>query len=295
MNTRKYLEDIVKVSSKLQIFSRLLDNKKFIQWVNNEYIYGYKEEKSVPDYRIIRAFQLTASYVNGRAHFTRVPIPIINEGLDVYNETMILRQKDSIPSIIKAIEQSQNNIYYSINPHSLCHVQKIIGYAQILESYLEFSKSDFQNIINTSRAKLIDMLMEINKQLFEEINFDNMDKNEKDIIVNNIYNAAVVNTGEGKIIMENSYAVNGNENQIITSETHNNIRELLNRIEGLEKRCSEDEEDIAQYILEIKQELNSKLPQPAVIKKLLRALKSLKTITIEKSIEYGIDQILLML
>ena len=95
--------------------------------------------------------------------------------------------------------------------------------------------------------------------------------------------------------MKNSQAINGKVNHIISTETQNNIMELLNKIESIENRVSEDEEDIAQYILEIKQELNSKLPQPAVIKKLLRALKSLKTIAMEKSIEYGIDQIIPML
>ena len=305
MNIKDYLEDIIngianndnidKITSKLQIFSRLLDNPNFTQWINNEYIYGYDNNQMIPEYRTIKACQLIASYINQSIKCTKVPVPIINEGINVYNEIMTLHEKGTISSITKAIELSQNNIYYSINPHSMYYVQKVIGYAQILESYLEFSKLDFQNIINTSRAKLIDMLMEINKQLFEEISFDNMDKKEKDIIVNNIYNAAIVNTGYGKITMNNSQAINGKENHIISTETQNNIRELLNRIESVEKRVSEDEEDIAQYILEIRQELNSKVPQPAVIKKILRALKSLKTIAMEKTIEYGIDQIIPML
>lgn len=69
----------------------------------------------------------------------------------------------------------------------------------------------------------------------------------------------------------------------------------MQRIEQLEVTVNDDEKDMAQYILEIQQEINSKMPQPAVIKRALRALKSFKVIIGQKTIEYGIDKILTML
>ena len=86
---------------------------------------------------------------------------------------------------------------------------------------------------------------------------------------------------------------------VLNGVSHDIFREIsdteLKQIESLEKKVEDDEQDMAQYIFEIKQELDSKMPQPAIIKRALRALKTLKTIATEKAIEYGIDQLIPLL
>lgn len=303
MNTKRVLEELIiditsnvdvsMFTDKLQVFSRLLGNEKFTNWINHEFVYGYNEDELIPSYRQIRAVNLIASYSMGNMIITRVPIPVINKGIDVYERTMLLDLRDTIKVISQAIELSNGNITYSVLPNTQCLIQQIIGHALITESYFEFSKQSFQKVIETSKALLIDMLMDLNEKLFNgELDFESMDKQEKQLIVNNIY-AANVHMGSGNIEANNSNNIGGNNNNCqITPDLKSEIQDVIERIERIEVDDKADKNDIAKEIFIIQEELKKQKSSPAVIKRALQLLKSVGRVAQEKLIEMGIDQII---
>lgn len=303
MNTKRILEELIiditnnvdvpRFTDKLQVFSRLLGNEKFSNWINHEFVYGYNEDEQIPSYRQIRAVNLIASYSNGKMKITRVPIPIINKGIDVYERTMLLDLRDTIKSISQAIELSSGNITYSVLPNTQCLIQQIIGPALITESYFEFSRQSFQKVIDTCKAKLIDVLLDLNENLFNgEIDFERMDKQERQLIINNIY-AANVHMGSGNIEANKSNNIGGNNNTChMTPDLKSEIQDVIGRIEKMEIDDEADKNDIAKEIFVIKEELKKQDSSPTVIKRALRILKSIGRIAQEKLIELGIDQII---
>jgi hypothetical protein len=303
MNIQKVLEDLIVdlangidvslLSNKLQVFSRLLGNDNLTNWINQEYIYGYPEEADIPEYRQLRAAHLIASYTTPTMICTRVPVPIINQGVDTYEKAMRLNLRDSISLIAQAINISKDNIKYSVNPHTLCIVQRIIGYAQITESYLEYSKQDFQRVIEISKAKLIDMLMDIDERLFNcEVDFDRIDIQERQSIINNIY-ATNVHLGNGNIEANNSNNIGGHATVYsLPQDIKEKIQYIIDEINKIKVEDEADKNDIAEEIFAIKEELHKESPSKTLLKRSLRALKTIGSIAQEKVIEHGIDQLL---
>ena len=98
MNVKILIEDVIinlanncpieSISSKVQVISRLLKNDKFRHWVDGEFVYGYKSNKELPEYRILYIAGVRASYIapgfGGVIRYTNQQIPIENLGEDIY-------------------------------------------------------------------------------------------------------------------------------------------------------------------------------------------------------------------
>lgn len=73
MNIKQLIEDVItnlannspleSVSSKVQVISRLLKNDKFKKWVDCEFVYGYKFEDEIPNYRVLYIIGVQADYI----------------------------------------------------------------------------------------------------------------------------------------------------------------------------------------------------------------------------------------
>lgn len=292
--------DIVSISRKAQVIASLLGNDNFTNWVYKEFVNGYHQDDTLPQYRRITAIEVKATYIMphglGAIKYSNVTIPVQNLGKDKYDKIMDTCVYETL-SIIKQLIPEKDNIYGSLIPTHQYYIQNgILRECQIFSIYKVFSRQDYMKIVDFSLNHLLEMLLDFNKELFDnDINFNVMTKQQKNEIINNIYNATVVNTGEGNIKIEDGNLVGGNSTVTISNKVSDRIKDLLEQIESLEKKVDEDEQDMAQYIFEIKQELDSKMPQPAIIKRALRALKTLKIIAAEKAVEYGIDQLIPLL
>ncbi len=293
--------DIVIISRKAQVVASLLGNDNFSNWVKKEFIKGYQPNDVLPTYRKISAIEINATYIMpcgyGAMKYSNVAIPIQNLGNEKYDMIMNTNVRETLSILNQSIPEN-DNIYGALTPNQLFCIQKeLLEGCQIFSIHKVFSKQDYMKIVDFSLTHLLDMLLDLNKELFgnDNIDFSNMTKQQKNEIVNNIYNANVVNTGNGSIKLDNSKIIGGNNTATISDDVSSKISELLGRIKSLEKRLDEDEQDMAQYILEIQQQLDSQSPNAEIIKRALRALKTLRTIAMEKAIELGIDQIIPLL
>ena len=293
--------NIVSISRKAQVVANLLGNAKFSSWVSKEFVNGYTVDDEMPEYRKIEAIDVCGTYIvphgfGGAIKYSNVSIPIQNLGSELYKEIVCTRVYETL-SIIQQSIPGKDNIYGSLTPNQLYYIQSgILQGCQIFYICKVFSKQDYMKIVDFSTSHLLEMLLKINKDIFNNnIDFGKMSKHQQNEIINNIYNATIVHTGNGEINIDNSNVVSKDNHVTIEKETLDEIKSIVQRIEQLEVTVNDDEKDMAQYILEIQQEINSKMPQPAVIKRALRALKSFKVIIGQKTIEYGIDKILTML
>ena len=107
-------------------------------------------------------------------------------------------------------------------------------------------------------------------------------------------NAGVYSTGD--VSMTNSTVVGGQNNSVSISPTlKNEIENVLRQVESLRKDLEADEQDIAEVVMDIRAELETESPSKKWLKRWLQALKSFHGVIVEKTIEYGIDQILIQL
>lgn len=103
----------------------------------------------------------------------------------------------------------------------------------------------------------------------------------------------VVNMGDGIIVVEKSQIMGGHDNEMsIASEMKERINDIVAEIEKIKVEDEEDKNDIAEEIFLIKTELGKASPSKQIIKRSLRALKTIGSIVQEKLIEQGIDQLL---
>lgn len=275
MDVKKLIEDVIidlannctleSVSSKVQVISRLLQNNRFKNWVDCEFVYGYKSDKDVPEYRIMYIVGVRASYVvpvgfGGLMSYKDHQIPIENLGAKKYMKIAKIHVRDTI-SIIQNAIKPEENIHLSIGPHESADIQEVLEGCQIMNMYKVVSSQQYQQIINKTKAMLVDFFIELNETVFDnEINFNVMTKkNDIEKVVNNTIYAGVVNTGNGSIAISDTTVIGGKDNQIsISSDVRQQLNSIVGQIETLAQEIDDDRTDIADAIIEIKKELEAK-------------------------------------
>lgn len=246
----------------MQVISRLLKNDKFKKWVDCEFVYGYKFEDEIPNYRVLYIIGVQADYIApapvGMIKFTNQIVPIENLGADKYRKIA----KISIPNTISIIQQAiqpNRNIHIAIEPYESSYIQEVLDGCLIMSMRKIISRQQYQNIIDTTKAKLIDIFLELNDSVLnEELDFNVMTKKtDIDRVVNNTIYASVVNTGNGHVEITGSNIIGGKDNQVdISSDIRQQLNEIVSKIEALAQEVDEDRINIAGAILAVKEELS---------------------------------------
>lgn len=275
MDVKKLIADVIidlannctleSVSSKVQVISRLLENDRFKNWVDCEFVYGYKSDKDVPEYRIMYIAGVRASYVapagfGSIVKCTNRQIPIENLGVERYKKIAKIYVWDTVSIIQNAIKPDED-IHLAVGPHESADIQEVLGHCQIMSMYKVVSGQQYQRIIDKTKAMLIDFFLELNETVLDnEIDFNVMTKkNDIERIVNNTIYAGVVNTGEGSVAISDSTVIGGKDNQIsISSDVRQQLNSIVGQIETLAQEIDDDRTDIADAIIEIKKELEAK-------------------------------------
>lgn len=297
------IEDLVNDSSisrillKAQTIAFSIKNETFSQWVKAEQN-GYKDFKSVPEYRKVKCGVKANISIPFRGIITNMTVPVdaiedkrIQEML---SHIIFMEPITQIEEIGKA--NNKNSLRMNVPAFTYGTINEFFPHGNIEDAWKYTNPSSALSIVSIVKSKLLDFFLNIEKEIDINVNFNVMANREKiQTIMNQTIKAGVVNTGNGSISIRQSEIVGGNKTTDIPNEICERIKSLLKQIETLENRIDDDEQDIAQYIFEIKEELESKMPKPAIIKRTLRALKTLETVATEKVIEHGLDQIISLL
>ena len=293
MDIKKLIEDVIydlanneslaAVVTKLQVIAKLLKNKELQLWIENEFIYGYKNVEEVPDYRKINVSNVKASFLLhqgfGRMmQYTNWDVPISNLGMEHYSDFMNIKVQQTVFSIDQILCENEGNIHLSLTAYEKLLVQqKILDNCEISNINKIVSRQCFLNIVNTAKAKLLDLFLELNETVFNnEINFNVMDKKEEiSQIVNHTINTGVYVSENSTANIHHSNVAGGSHNQIhFSADFKEKVLELTEKIENLAEDVEIDRDDIAFEISKIKIALE-KEDSPKFIKSAFNAIKGI--------------------
>lgn len=284
---------ITNIFNKVQILSSYLNNDVFSLWVKNERM-GYSDVHQLPEYRKTNV-DILVDGISGGYTLTNFPIPngiLGNDGIEKIMRTYNCFDKISNLEPFKGKPEGSTNIVLPVIAYS--ELKKIFPYGEIHVAYHRIPNLFFAGVVDAVNSKLLDFLLEINKEMEIDADFNTINKKQYiDSVANQTINAGVVNMGSGNITIESSQVVGGHDNIMpIASDMKERIQEIVAEIEKIKVEDEADKNDIAEEIFAIKTELEKASPSKKIIKRSLRALKTIGSVVQEKLIEHGIDQLL---
>lgn len=297
------IEDLVndapisRILLKAQAIAFYIKDETFTNWIKAEQN-GYTSDNYLPEYRKVKCGVKANVSIPFRGMYTNMDVPVDaiknKEIRDILSTIIFIEPISEIEEMGQT--DNSNSLRMNVPAFTYSTINQFYPHGNVEGAWRFTNTSTATAIISIVKTKLLDFFLNFEQQINIDVNFDVMANKEKiQTIMNQTIKAGVVNTGDGNISITGGEIIGGNDNISISKDVISKTKEILHQIESLEKKLDEDEQDMAQYIFEIKQELDSKMPQPAIIKRALRALKTLKTIATEKAIEYGIDQLIPLL
>jgi len=160
------INDSVSLSSilrKARVLASLLTHQEFEKWVQSE-LNGYKQDDpALPEYRKIYAESIgdfSGPFGSGGQN---IPIPTLN--LPDYvqkfaSETNIVQGVKSIESLVNNGKNKSLVINWPANMIAVCQ-NKIYQHRNLYAARKTLSKSQFEQILDTVRNKLLDFILEL--------------------------------------------------------------------------------------------------------------------------------------
>lgn len=303
IKTKKLIEGIIEdlsnnvaitnIFNKVQILSSYLNNDVFSLWVKNERM-GYTDVNQLPEYRKTTV-DILVDGISGNYSLTKYPIPNGALGDDAIESTMRTYYcYDKISNLEPFKDKPEGSNIIVLPAMAYPVLRKIFPFGDVHVAYHRIPNLFFSGIVDAVNSKLLDFLLEINKEMEIDADFNTINKKQYiDNVANQTINAGVVNMGDGIIMVEKSQIMGGHDNEMsIASEMKERINDIVAEIEKIKVEDEEDKNDIAEEIFLIKTELGKASPSKKIIKRSLRALKTIGSIVQEKLIEQGIDQLL---
>jgi len=178
MSRSQLLKDIVSgqvqienILWRLKVILSDLGNDLIMNWVNGE-LQGYKKEETVPKYRILKGHPIGTYLVNGVHQYTNALVPL--EYLlpeDRIDNLKRLEARESIATIQNVLNGENRENYAKTVDTSFCHFISN-DELQIVGMRVAFASNQLDEIVSNVKSKLVDIVMELEKQ-FDDL--DNLD------------------------------------------------------------------------------------------------------------------------
>ncbi|MCQ2011176.1 hypothetical protein NOM01_14400 [Sporolactobacillus sp. STSJ-5] len=207
-------ENIENVLLRLKVILTDLENESIINWVNGE-LRGYKENEDIPAYRKLRGNPMGTYILNYNVKYTnaQVPLePLISQAS--IDKLRTLNVRESIVAIQDILSGENRENFGKLIPTIFCHSISTEE-LQIASMRIRFSSNQLENIVFNVKAKLLDIIMELENKF---VDLDELDI-ETQVAKDNAKKEQVVYNIE-KIIFDDSLRV-GNKNKISKSRLGN--------------------------------------------------------------------------
>lgn len=308
MDTKKLIENIIedlvgdapiaKIMLKLQVIAYALKNQEFKDWIDKEQN-GYPNAKDLPDYRIVSCSVIVDIALPFRQIYRnyRFPVDLIadEKKRDFLRLARLTESISSLESMSMNADAKQT-LAMPIPGFMWADINRCLDSdGNIISAYQEFSHASVQSVVETFKSRLLKFFLELSSQI--DIDFNVLSNQEKiSNIMNQTITAGIINTGSGSVTANNATILTGDIKDVtITPQLKKEIEDILQQIETIKGNIAADEQDVAEIILEIQNELAKESPAKKLIKRSLQALKGFGSIVTEKAIEYGIDKVLMQL
>ncbi|WP_144697732.1 hypothetical protein [Fictibacillus phosphorivorans] len=187
-------ESIENILLRLKVILSDLDSEPITMWVNGE-LEGYKGQKEIlPQYRILKGTPTGTFLVNYNFKYTEAPVPVRSLITDDkhYENLITVNITDSISAIQNILNNENRENYAKIIDTDFCHAISTEE-LQIASMKIRFGSNQLDSVVSKVKSKLIDIVMELEKQFhnLDELDIEKQveeDKFRRDNVVYNIQN-----------------------------------------------------------------------------------------------------------
>lgn len=137
-----------------------LGDLNLLKWVDSELI-GYTDTSEMPEYRKVRGY-IRAAYVLGGSVIKGAPIPLQGIDEDMQEQLLSVPVKDSINGV-KVLTEQDAEIGRMIDGDVCGYLSQLVG-VRIFDARVVVSKNIVSNILSIVSNKVLDMLIELEKQ-----------------------------------------------------------------------------------------------------------------------------------
>ena len=264
--------------NRAKIIAYEIENSDFKNWISNE-LNGY-DTKDLPSYRIVPCV-IVGTIENPMIGRRTLPIDMsrINSAKGSDGDVTKMSIIQSIDLIEKNIEGNSGGEYgYEAMPQDVVEMfKKYFDQPHLVEVNRRIQYSQYQHILNLTKQKLIDTLLELNIAFPNlEDNYEATEKNKAitNTIINNYINGENASSNVG---------VGDNFSQTISKVDNSRIKQVISDLRDL--RVPEEEIEKLEVIVDTteKSELS---------KKIFSWIGNLTQVAIEKGIELQIPLII---
>lgn len=283
-------ESISKILLKAQTIAFYLKDDTFTNWIKAEQN-GYQSTEFLPDYRKINCtIKVDVSLpFRGILYGIDFPIDAIDDEI-IKDNLSHMCFCDSIFIIEQMGNDRKNNMLkMNASTYTFRYINKQFPDGNIEGVHKLTNTSSAKAIVDSVKSKLLEFFLLLEEQFELNINFDIMANKEKiQNIVNQTINAGVVNAGNGNISITSSEIIEGNQNVSISSTNKKELTDIIERIEEINKRYND--EDLADEIIVIKNDLAKPKQNPKFIKRAFNTMKGISIGIMANELTPIIDQ-----
>lgn len=232
-----------------------IDNADFKLWVDKE-SNGYEDKDVLPEYRIINTVLYgKIEQIKGWGSsliYERFLLPTSHLSSQEYDLINTWRCINSVGEVQSMIDNAGDNNLATPCPLSVIPLVKRVlsPNVNVNQVWRELQKYDLVNVIESVKNRLLDFLLELDKEMKLDANFipsNNDMKTQR--IFNNTINAGIANFGDNSTneIKDSNITVNACSTQVLD--------ELVDIVKGIEKDKESNNEDIKELLSDIKEEI----------------------------------------
>lgn len=160
--------DLESILSRLKVIFMDIGDKTLLSWIDGE-LMGFNGD-DIPKYRIIKGIAKGTFVLNGQAQYTNanVPIEALISDSEFIDEILTVQVGNTIQSIQNLLESPDKENMSRVIPTYFCHKISRPDF-QLLGMAINISSTQLNSLTACVKSKLIEIIMELEKQ------FDNLD------------------------------------------------------------------------------------------------------------------------
>lgn len=266
-----------------QLLAHEIKLQSLSDWVNNE-LNGYKEGDIIPTYRYIDVSEVKAIFINRFGVRITEQIPF---GLDIPEPFASRLYRSFLNNSVTELEDfatkckndPQFNLKLNLHGSFFSVIENCYGshdgtHYSVQNAWQIFAGQSASGILTAIRSKILDFICQLGELYNCDLTkIDTMEEKQTQIFNSTIYS---LNTGSGVINnSDNNVAIGVGATISLNDSEKKQLTELWEELNQLKSQINEDTTELAEYLVELKQEIDKKISCPSSIRKTLRAIKSL--------------------
>mmetsp|Transcript_7158 Transcript_7158/g.10694 ORF Transcript_7158/g.10694 Transcript_7158/m.10694 type:complete len:291 (-) Transcript_7158:101-973(-) len=254
-----------------------INNNNFKHWIMSE-LNGYTNDDQLPDYRIIPCEIFAV--IEGYGSRKMVPYDLTNLDKDLDGQIYKMQAKQSVPTIEEGLSNSSEQQYgYEDLPMQLVNMLREMSDNKFIVSVKRrIQLSQASHILNLTKQKLIDTLLELNSA------FPNLQDDYQNTTENNEKASTIINN---HIYGDNSSS-NIGVGENITQKVENVYNQKIENILADLKKLGVPEEDL----VEVKEIVTKETDKVSLGKRLVGWVGKMTNKAVEKGIELQLPLIM---